>query len=150
MEQKAYIIKYASTFYRQMQIYLSGELKPYGIGAGQQFFLEYASRFPGISLSTLANAGGYDAGTATRAIDKLASLGYVRVEQDANDKRARCIYVLPEADETLAAIRQARSSLRKGVTRGMTQEEKLLTGSLLKRLSENAAEFMQERRDKQP
>jgi len=47
----------------------------------------------GISMSGLANKLGLDTSTLTRNIQKLEKLGFVRREQDGNDKRILVVYL---------------------------------------------------------
>lgn len=137
-QQKYYILKYSAMLYRQTQAYMGEQLRPYGIGAGQHSYLVCVANNPGLSLVELTQEAGVDACNTTRAVVKLESMGYVRVETDAQDKRVRRVYPTERTQEAVEAIRAARGAWRGIITQGMSEEEKRFTGDLLKRMSENA------------
>lgn len=137
-QQRYYILKFSGALYRQTQAFLSEKLRPYGVGAGQHTYLECIARNPGLSLVELTQLSAVDACTTTRAVTKLEELGYVRVCVDPEDKRVRRVYVTEQAEPVVQAIRHYRHEWRELVTQGMSEEEKILAGEMLSRMSHNA------------
>lgn len=81
--------KYSSIITRQCKAYYDRELKQFGIGSGQQFFLIIISENPGINLADLANRGGFDKSTITRSVKNFKSwsiseLKTIRPTEDAD------------------------------------------------------------------
>jgi len=57
------------------QAYFNERMEPFGLGAGQQFFMFRIARYPGLSMAELSRMGFYDNCTATRAVKRLAEAG---------------------------------------------------------------------------
>ena len=136
--------------YRLGQGFFNRGLKGYAIGCGQQFFLLRIHEEPGISVLDLAQTGYYDNGTATRAVQKLESEGYVRIQPDAYDRRIRRVFstdkALPVIEETYR-LKQAWSDV---LLEGLSPEERQQAEALLSRLSENAYLYMKSERRETP
>lgn len=93
------------------------------IGSGQQFFLLRIHENHGITMQDLARMGGFDKGTVTRAVQKLAQAGFARIETDKMDKRVRHIYLTAQAEPVVERIYQMRRSWVETLTDGMNEKE---------------------------
>ena len=138
MKKTYYLGRHASILYRQANRFYDRALAPYGIGCGQQFFLLRIFEHQGINVLDLARLGQFDKGTATRAVQKLEELGYVRSEADGSDKRVRRLYPTELAEPVVQAAYDARRRWIALLTRGMTPEEAEAARGLLVRIAENA------------
>lgn len=145
--KKNNVLKFSSLLSRQTQMYLADALHMFGIGAGQAVFLDAVARNPGLSMAELSQLTGFDAGTTTRAIGKLAAQGYVEVVRDAQDRRICRASLTPKGMPAATQSRSAKKSWRKIITRGMNDEEKKLAGELLARMSMNAQAYLQWQRE---
>ena len=141
--------KYNSIIYRLSQPYFDRELSQFKMGSGQHFFLLKISEKPGISMLELANEGHYDKGATNRAVNKLLDLGYLKMETDSVDKRIRRLFLTEEAYPILDTMYEILESWNIIIQKGLTQEEKLLSEAIAKKMSENAYEFMKEYRKKE-
>ena len=133
-----HIMRNSSAFYRLTQMYWTEKLKPYGLGAGQQYFLIQIDRRPGITPAELAERGAFDGGTVTRACHKLETAGYIAVSKDKNDGRVRRLTLTDAGKALLEPIRSMLHEWMSAVTEGFTEDEKALIGSLMGRLADNA------------
>ena len=138
MAVRYHILKNCSIFYRLTQMRYAEALRPWGVGAGQQYFMSHIAANPGVSMAELAEDGAYDNGTVTRAVRKLEESGHIRVEPDARDRRAKRLYPTQKGEALLEPIRQARFAWRKEVTADFTEEELEQIEALLARLAGNA------------
>ena len=93
------------------------------IGSGQQFFLLRIHENHGISMQDLARMGGFDKGTVTRAVQKLVSAGFARIETDQADKRVRHIYLTEQAQPLVEHIYRIRRYWTETLTGGLTDKE---------------------------
>ena len=89
----ATFLKSISLMQRNTNRYFDAMLEEFQIGSGQQFFLLRIFEHDGITLYDLARTGGYDKGTATKAVHKLVDQGYVECVMDEMDKRVRHLHV---------------------------------------------------------
>lgn len=137
-ESAASLGRSISIAYRMGNRFYDRELAPLGMGCGQQFFLLRICENRGISMYDLARMGLFDKGTATRAVQKLEELGYVRSEADECDKRIRRLYATQAGEDVVRAGYAARERWTALLTRGMTPEEAETARALLSRMAENA------------
>ena len=137
MSGVCHIMKNCSTMYRLYQAYFSQKMEPYGLGAGQHYFLEEIHRHPGITMAMLAGQGAYDSGTVTRAVRRLEACKYVRVEPDEADRRVKRLYTTPEGEDLFGVIRALRRELYSQVMLGLTEEETAQADQLMQRTADN-------------
>ena len=138
MDELIYLGRSISIAYRMANRFYDRALARWGIGCGQQFFLLRIYENRGSSVYDLARMGLFDKGTATRAVQKLEELGYVRSEADGSDKRVRRLYPTELAEPVVQAAYDARRRWIALLTRGMTPEEAEAARGLLVRIAENA------------
>ncbi|MDW7731352.1 MAG: MarR family transcriptional regulator [Methanolobus sp.] len=111
---------------REIHIFISRELEPYGIGSAQFPFLMRLLRQDGISQESLTRALNCDRATGTRALNKLEDKGYVRRETDPRDKRAYCVFLTEKSRHLEPVIRRMSSQINEVIFKGFTDEEKAL------------------------
>ena len=138
MDELIYLGRSISIAYRMANRFYDRTLARWGIGCGQQFFLLRIYENRGSSVYDLARMGLFDKGTATRAVQKLEELGYVRSEADGSDKRVRRLYPTELAEPVVQAAYDARRRWIALLTRGMTPEEAEAARGLLGRSAEHA------------
>lgn len=138
-----HILKHISGLSRMTQAYFNERMEPFGLGAGQQFFMYRIARYPGLSMAELSRMGYYDNCTATRAVKRLADAGYVRLEPDKKDGRIKRLYATEKADGLLEEIRSMRRDWYEIVTEGMDDGEKSQLGELLARVADNACAHLE-------
>lgn len=117
------LIRYISVIQRNYMRYMDAELRDTGIGFGQCSFLTCIHEYDAITMYDLAQIGGFDKGTVTRAIQKLEDLGYVTVHCDEKDRRLKHLHVTEQAAPVLERIQQARLKWKDILLAGMSQEE---------------------------
>ncbi|SCJ93255.1 Multidrug resistance operon repressor [uncultured Clostridium sp.] len=91
--------RYIGYFHRLGATHLTKEYEKYGIGVGQYQFLILLYLKDGISHDELTEKAAIDKANTTRAIKKLESEGYVRLEINDCDKRKFKIYLTDKALE---------------------------------------------------
>ncbi len=138
-----HILKNISGMSRMTQAYFNAHMEPFGLGAGQQFFMDRIARYPGLSMAELSRMGFFDNCTATRAVRRLAEAGYVRMEPDKKDGRVKRLYATEAAEPLLAGIRAMRRNWYEIMTEGFSEEEKQALGALLSRLADNACAHLE-------
>lgn len=134
--------KYASIINRFGQIFFDRAFKDTGISCGQQFFLPVIDKNPGINQYELAQASGFDKGTTAKGVKKLAELGFLRRECDAEDKRVVRLFCSEAAKEMLALVDSSKNAWKEILTEGMSPEEKEQAERLMKRMAENAIQYI--------
>ncbi len=144
-ENTCYISKHESIgrdishIFRSINIYLSKELEPYGIGSGQFPFFMRLLYHDGVSQETLANALRYDRATITRSLNKLEEMGYVIRKKDPADKRAYCVHLTDRGREMKVLFIKISKQLNDVILRGFSDEEKTMFLSMVERAARNIA-----------
>lgn len=131
-------LKFISIIQRNTARYFDMGLESDQIGSGQQFFLLRIAENQGITMFDLAQTGSFDKGTVTRAVQKLVSLGYVRMVIDKHDRRVRHLYTTPEAQHVVEHVYKRRNEWRDQITKDFTPEEQEQIFMLLYRIANNA------------
>lgn len=137
------IMKYISILQRNYRRYYDLLLEQYHIGSGQQFFLLRIKEHEGIAMYELARIGQFDKGTITKAVQKLADQGYVRMEVDNQDKRIRRLYTTPAAEELIDTIYSLREDWKSFITSDLTEEEYQWMFENLEKMAEKSASYLQ-------
>jgi DNA-binding MarR family transcriptional regulator len=76
-----------------------------------------------LRVSELAELLGIDAPGVTRKVQQLERLGYVSIETDADDKRAKRVALTPSGDQTLQRVKEAGKERLVRLLDGWTKEE---------------------------
>jgi DNA-binding MarR family transcriptional regulator len=141
-EHKSSIGRFISLLYRYGQMFAGEQLKRHGVGKGQYVFLNALYRKDGINQEAISDYLRMDKGTTAKAIKKLESEGYVRRSVSAGDKRSNEIYLTDKGRQLEPEIRSVYMEWRGILTEGFSAEEKELAHSLLERMGQNAAAYM--------
>lgn len=126
---------------------MTGSSNTMASARGSNFFCYAFMRSRASSVLELAQRGGYDNGTATRAIQKLESQGYVRILPDEEDRRVRRIYITDKAMSVIKDTYAAKREWNGILMEGLTAEEQAEAEQLMARISQNARSHMREGKD---
>lgn len=138
MQNKRYISKYISIIFRHSQLYIYNRLKKYGIGRGQQTLLLTLYEKGAMTQEQLARHLKIDKANIARSIDKLEAEGYVIRQRCENDKRAYHILLTDKAYEVREEIIKTVTNWSDVLTKGMSEDEQVLTLRLLSKMLDNA------------
>ncbi len=128
-----------SHLFRSINIYLSKELEPYGIGSGQFPFFKLLIHHEGVSQESLASSLKYDRATITRSVNKLEEMGYVTRKRDPYDKRAYCVYLTDKGREMKPVLICITSRINDVLLCGFSDEEKAMFISMMEKAAKNIA-----------
>jgi DNA-binding MarR family transcriptional regulator len=144
MEKRKSLIKAILDIYRISLAYISDRASKYGIGRGQwYFFNRLLLGEDGISQEQLSAEMFVDSAHTTRALKKLEDDGYICRKADPADARKKNVYITEKAQAIKDEYHQVYKDLNKVFTKGFTPEEVKLVRTLLYRMRDNIAEYMQ-------
>lgn len=95
---------------RLMKMYYNHALEDFGIGWGQQFYVEYLYDHPGASAQQMAECIRVDKATLTKAVQKLSQLGFLEIKPDEKDKRIKHLYLTEQALPSARRIKEVHAS----------------------------------------
>ena len=96
---------------RMLRLYADKLASHYGITRAQWAVLAKLERFEGLKQSELADMMEMQPITLTRLIDRLAGNGLLERRDDAQDRRANRLYLLPAARPLLAKLAELRADI---------------------------------------
>jgi len=98
-------------------------VKTLGLTRSQWWVLNHLFRNDGATQSELAETLEVEKATLGRLLDRLEQKGWVRREGDANDRRAKRVFLTEEVEPALKAMRAAASEVRRDALTGLAAEE---------------------------
>lgn len=138
-EEDLRITRYISSLDRLLHIFYDRGLFPQGIGWGQQYFLNFIHRHPGITPQALTWEMQVDKGTTTKALQRLCKKEYLQVTVDEQDRRVHHLYVTDEALPVIQRIGALHQEVRETLMKDFTEEEMALLELQLEKMTKNAA-----------
>ena len=98
-------------------------VKSLGLTRSQWWVLNHLFRNDGATQSELAETLEVEKATLGRLLDRLEQKGWVRREGDANDRRAKRVFLTEEVEPALKAMRAAASEVRRDALTGLSADE---------------------------
>lgn len=126
-----------SIFDRLMKMYYDRGLSDFEIGWGQQFYVEYLFEHPGASAQEMTERFRVDKATLTKVMKKLQQVGYLRTEEDPQDRRVRHLYLTEKAIPAARQIKRIHAEFYDTFSQGIRPEEMEQTERLLMRMADN-------------
>lgn len=140
--------RWVSLLYRYGQIYVTKQLAPYNIGKGQFLFLLALYHKDDLPQEELAQYLDIDKGTTARAIEKLEQAGYIIRKTSENDRRLNQVFLTQKAIEFQPKLYSILHDWTDVLCEGFSEEEVEKTFTLLKRMADNASNYVKDERKK--
>lgn len=125
--------------------YRTENLAPMGLKACHASYLSEICAEPGISQDTLAQRICINKSNVARQVAVLEEDGFILRKPSASDKRAMELYPTEKTLELLPQIRDILKCWENCITSTLTEEEKELLTSLLARMKDRSATYMEDR-----
>lgn len=116
---------------RLMRTELDRRARGQGLTRSQWLALSRLARFPGVSLSSLADMLEMEKAPAGRLIDRLEEGGWVRREPDRADRRVKRLYPTPEAEAVYKKMRQITRETMQEAFEGLSGKDHDLACSVM-------------------
>jgi len=94
-----------------------------GLTRSQWWVLNHLFRNDGVTQSELADILEVEKATLGRLLDRLEAKGWVRRESDADDRRAKRVFLTEEVEPALKGMRAAAADLRRDALAGLSAED---------------------------
>lgn len=138
MKENDSLGKWISILYRYGQAFIGKKLDKFNIGRGQYIFLLSLYKKDGVSQEEISFHLKIDKATTAKALKKLEDEGYIRREQDDDDKRAYKVYLNKKAIEIKPFVLEAVSEWSNILSSGLTESEKADALRVFDKMAENA------------
>ena len=108
---------------RLMRTAYDRRMKALGLTRSQWWVLTHLYRNDGVTQSELADILEIEKPTLGRLLDRLASNGWIRREEHAQDRRAKRVCLTEEVKPAMRAMREAAAELRRDALAGLTPQQ---------------------------
>jgi DNA-binding MarR family transcriptional regulator len=115
--------------------------------AGSALLFKLRSRGESARVSDLAELLGVDTPAVTRKVQQLERLGYVAIEPDADDKRAKRVALTKSGEKIIERIMLAVDHRMSRLFEGWTNEEVTTFSSSLEKFARALTDEMENDRD---
>lgn len=119
---------------QNIRVLYDRELQKYHIGWAQQFLLLYIAEHPGVTAQELSDIFQADKSTISKGLKRLKEEGYIQIETDEKDRRARKLYSTETAATVTDCIVEVQRNLCERLADAISEEEKLRTEKTLRKI----------------
>src|SRR4249919_1258365 len=98
-------------------------VKSLGLTRSQWWVMNHLFRNDGATQSELAEILDVEKATLGRLLDRLEQKGWIRRKADADDRRAKRVFLTEEVEPALKAMRAAAAELRRDALAGLSAED---------------------------
>ncbi len=123
--------------------YANQQLKDINISSGLVYFIIELSQAEWLNMSDLSAAVGVDNAYATRAVEKLSTLGYVNKVQDEQDRRAYRISLTTSGRQIAKRVIETMKQWVEIITAGVSLEEIVTVNRVFDQFHQNALKHME-------
>jgi len=128
------IIRDIGAITRQTEIRTNAEFRRLGLANNAFIYVIRTYEKPGMFLGQLADSVQIDRTTAFRTVRKLVDSGYLRLEDDAKDKRLRRVYVAQKGADVYPELHAFEKHTSDRLVSQLTVEEQTQLKQLLAKL----------------
>lgn len=122
-------------------------MKQFNLTGQQMGYLKYISRYPGISQEDLVKQLRIDKGAVAKSVRDMVEKGYVSREQNAQDKRAYCLYPTEKAKLVVRCGAKHVLAFERKLTEGMSKDEIETFRRLLAKVTRNIEKMLEEEKE---
>ena len=130
---------------RQLRITFDQSAERSGLTRAQWHLIAAVARHPGATQRLIAEALEVREITAGRLVDRLCDEGYLKRQENPNDRRAYCLYLTPAAQPVLDKLDELGKIHEAAIFAGFEAEELEKLDELLDGISRNLALFRDQR-----
>ncbi len=108
---------------RLLRVTYDRRIKCLGLTRSQWWVLTHLYRNDGTTQSELADVLEIEKATLGRLLDRMEAKGWVRREADANDRRAKRVYLTEEVEPAMLTMRKIAAGVRRDALQGLSEEQ---------------------------
>ena len=122
---------------RHMRWHFDRESQGTGLTRAQWSVLAHLRRNDGVQQQALARLMDISAMTLARHVDRLEQEGWVRRQDDPDDRRAKRLYLTEEAAPKINQLQRLARKFLAEAMQGISPEEQAIAKSVLERIRSN-------------
>jgi MarR family transcriptional regulator for hemolysin len=130
---------------RQLRVTFDQSVERSGLTRAKWTLIAAVARNPGATQRLIAEALEVREITAGRLVDRLCEEGYLRREENPNDRRAYCVYLTPTAQPVLDTLDELAKFHEAAIFAGFSAEDVDKLEALLDTIASNLSDFRSQR-----
>jgi MarR family transcriptional regulator for hemolysin len=130
---------------RQLRVTFDQSVERSGLTRAKWTLIAAVARNPGATQRLIAEALEVREITAGRLVDRLCEEGYLRREENPNDRRAYCVYLTPTAQPVLDTLDELAKFHEAAIFAGFSAEDLDKLDTLLDTIASNLSDFRSQR-----
>ncbi|VBB09012.1 Hypothetical protein LUCI_4298 [Lucifera butyrica] len=130
--------KWISVLYRQSQIYMNNELRPYGLNSSEYVYLINLAQYEGVNQKYLSDMLIIDDALTTRVMKSLERKGYLIRKKSLEDKRSYNVSLTEKGKEIQPIIMEKLHYWTEILSKGLNEGEINYIIEKLQLMSKNA------------
>ena len=131
---------------RQLRVTFDQSAERSGLTRAKWTLIAAVARNPGATQRLIAEALEVREITAGRMVDRLCEEGYLRREENPNDRRAYCVYLTPTAQPVLDTLDELAKFHEAAIFAGFSADDVDKLDALLDTIASNLSDFRSQRR----
>ena len=132
-----YLICHVSMLWRRLA---NEKIKSLGITGTEKRVLVCIARNPGLTQVQIANLLELEPQNLIRSLDKLERQKWIKKCADANDRRAKCLFITDEAKKIVAKIKSLAENIKPQILAGLDEKKIQVLIKYLAEIRENLFE----------
>lgn len=136
------LTKWNSIFSRCSLQYKNNELKSLGICGSTTVYFFYLSRNPNVTQGEIARNIMVNKSNVTRTLQSLEEKGFIKKEEDPNNKKINRISLTSKGEQMVPIIREKMAIFNESIIDGFSSEEIETLNKLLYKLTCNATNYV--------
>ena len=130
---------------RQLRVTFDQSVERSGLTRAKWTLIAAVARNPGATQRLIAEALEVREITAGRLVARLCEEGYLRREENPNDRRAYCVYLTPTAQPVLDTLDELAKFHEAAIFAGFSAEDLDKLDTLLDTIASNLSDFRSQR-----
>lgn len=132
-----------SIIYRHGRMMHDRAMREFGLSGQQMGYLRFVFENPGVSQEDIASFLMIDKGAVAKGIRDMTERGFLRREQNPEDKRAYCLYATDKARRICSEGKEESKRVEKMITAGIPADEMKVFSKTLAKITENISKMME-------
>lgn len=133
-----------SIIYRHGKTINDRMIRKFQLSGTQGRYLRRVFENPGISQEDLAKFYQVDKGSIAKSVRRMEDLGYIRREQNPEDRRAYCLFPTEKAQKFCEFCKEDIRRMERTFEESLTEEEVEMFKRLLIRITDNMKKYIEE------
>lgn len=143
--QEFILSKEITLLYRRGRVFIDGAINEQELGGGLYSIIFFLKNNNGSSQEEISKNMEIEKTTLTRGLGRLEEQGYIARKVDEKDRRVNRVFLTEKGFDALPKLHEYSNQWQEVLTEGFTSAERAELERLIKKMSENAQNYRNNR-----